>query len=69
MNEDGDFEFIEDDQKPVGSKKTSGQSTSVGTKSKELNKDIANIYGIHASTVSDIRRGKIWKHVIIWVIN
>lgn len=33
INEDGDFEFIEDDQKPVGSKKTSGQSTSVGTKS------------------------------------
>ena len=32
MNEDGDFEFIEDDQKPVGGKKTSGQSTSVGTK-------------------------------------
>ena len=34
-------------------------------KSKELNKDIANIYGVHTSTVSDIKRGKIWKHVII----
>jgi hypothetical protein len=31
----------------------------------ELNKDIAKIYGVDPTTVSDIKRGKIWKHVAI----